>query len=94
MHDRLSYSHSDGRVQTKAMVLEDLAGKKAFASIALSDQTVDIVNNVGVVRHIFDAINNLPEGKTSTAYIKVLQVWEKSGNGWQLLARASTPIKK
>ncbi|PKU22800.1 nuclear transport factor 2 family protein [Telmatospirillum siberiense] len=93
LHDRLTYSHSDGHLQTKAMVLDELAGKNSFASLALSDQTIDVVGNVAVVRHIFDSVNNLPEGKTSSAHIKVLQVWVKAGKGWKLLARASTPIK-
>lgn len=93
LHDRLTYSHSDGHQQTKAQVLDELAGKTAFASLALSDQTIDIVGNVAVVRHVFDSVNNLPEGKTSTAHIRVLQVWVKAGKGWKLLARASTPIK-
>jgi hypothetical protein len=38
-------------------------------------------------------VNNLPEGKTSSAHIKVLQVWIKVGKAWKLLARASTPLK-
>ncbi len=93
LHENLTYSHSDGRVQTKAMVLADLAGKKAFASLALSELTFDVVENVGISRHIFDSVNNLAEGKTSTAHIKVLQSWVKVGGGWKLLARASTSIK-
>jgi len=93
LHDRLTYSHSDGHQQTKAQVLDELAGKKSFASLALSEQTVDVVGTVGIVRHVFDSVNNLPEGKTSSAHIRVLQVWVKAGKGWKLLARASTPIK-
>lgn len=93
LHDRLTYSHSDGHQQTKAQVLDELAGKNSFASLALSEQTVDVVGSVGIVRHIFDSVNNLPEGKTSSAHIRVLQVWVKAGKGWKLLARASTPIK-
>lgn len=93
LHDRLTYSHSDGHQQTKAQVLDELAGKNSFASLALSDQTIDVVGNVGIVRHVFDSVNNLPEGKTSSAHIKVLQVWIKAGKGWKLLARSSTPLK-
>ncbi len=93
LHDRLTYSHSDGHQQTKAQVLDELAGKNSFASLALSDQTIDVVGGVAVVRHVFDSVNNLPEGKTSSAHIKVLQVWTKAGKGWKLLARASTPLK-
>jgi ketosteroid isomerase-like protein len=94
LHDRLTYSHSDGHQQTKEQVLDELAGKHSFASLALSAQTVDIVGNVGVVRHVFDSVNNLPDGKTSSAHIRVLQCWIKAGKGWKLLARASTPIPK
>lgn len=93
LHDHLTYSHSDGHQQTKAQVLDELAGKNSFASLALSDQTIDVVGDVGIVRHVFDSVNNLPEGKTSSAHIKVLQVWVKGGKGWKLLARASTPLK-
>jgi hypothetical protein len=93
LHDRLTYSHSDGHQQTKAEVLEELAGKNSFASLALSAQTIDVVGNVAIVRHVFDSVNNLPEGKTSSAHIKVLQTWLKVGKGWKLLARGSTPLK-
>ena len=93
LHDRLTYSHSDGHQQTKAQVIDELAGKNSFASLVLSAQTVYVVANVGVVRHVFDSVNNLPDGKTSTAHIRVLQIWVEAGDGWKLLARASTPIK-
>jgi ketosteroid isomerase-like protein len=93
LHDHLTYSHSDGHQQTKAEVIDELAGKNSFASLALSAQTIDVVGKVAIVRHVFDSVNNLPEGKTSSAHIRVLQVWVKSGKGWKLLARASTPIK-
>jgi ketosteroid isomerase-like protein len=94
LHDDLSYSHSDGRLQNKAQVLADFSGKKPMSSIELSEQTVTIVSNVGVVRHVFDAVNQLPDGTASNAHIKVLQTWIKDGEAWRLLARASTPVKK
>lgn len=94
LQDSLTYSHSDGRVQTKAQVLEELSGKKAFASIDLSELSSYVVENVGIARHVFDAVNNLADGKTSTAHIKVLQTWIKAGDGWKLVARGSTPLKK
>ncbi len=93
LHDKLTYSHSDAHLQTKTQVLDELAGKHALASIALSAQTVDIAENVGVVRHVFDGVANLPDGKTSPAHIYVLQVWLGSGASWKLLARAATPLK-
>lgn len=93
LHDRLTYSHSDGHQQTKFEVLQELSGNHVFQTLTLSAQTVDVVGTAGIVRHVFDAVNNLPGGGTSTAHIKVLQVWLRSGPRWTLLARASTPLK-
>lgn len=93
LHDHLTYSHSDAHLQTKAQVLDELAGKHSFVSIALSQQTVDILDNVGIIRHVFDGVNNTPDGKTSSSHIFVLQCWVHEKGAWKLLARASTPLK-
>ena len=93
LHDKLTYTHSDGRLQTKAQVIEELGGKSTFVTLTFTQQTVDITQDVGVVRHIYDSLRNMPDGKTSTAHIAVLQAWIKAKAGWQLLARSSTPIK-
>lgn len=93
LHDKLTYSHSDGRQQTKRQVFEELAGKHGFDALVLSEQTVDIVGDVGVVRHTFDSRHDEADGTSRKAHIRVLQVWVKSGATWELLARASTPIK-
>jgi ketosteroid isomerase-like protein len=95
VHDRLSYSHSDAHQETKALFIKNLAGPNApgkFNFIKLSDQTIDVVGDVAVVRHVFDAENPLPDGKVAPAHIKVLQIWKKTGGKWQLLARASTKL--
>lgn len=90
--DQLTYGHSNARLEDKAAFVASLDGKNAFKSIDLSDQTVQIVGDVAVVRHTFDAVNNLPDGKTSTAHIKVLQVWKKADGSWKLLARQAAPL--
>lgn len=89
---QLTYGHSNGRLEDKAAFVESLDGKNAFKSLDLSDQTVQIVGDTAIVRHTFDAVNNLPDGKTSTAHIKVLQVWIREGGSWKLLARQSAPL--
>ena len=45
------------------------------------------------VRHVFDAVNNLPDGKVSTSHILVLQVWKRDNGAWKLFARQSAPLK-
>jgi len=90
LNEKMTYSHSDGRVWTKQVLLENIAGKKRYLSIATSDQTLYMVGNTAIVRHTYDVLNNLGEGKTSSSHIKVLLCWVKVGKDWQLLARAGT----
>lgn len=90
--EQLTYGHSNGRLEDKAAFVASLDGKNAFKSLDLSDHAIQIVGDTAVARHTFDAVNNLPDGKTSNAHIKVLQVWKKDGGVWKLLARQSAPL--
>jgi ketosteroid isomerase-like protein len=92
--DHLTYGHSHGMVQDKAAFVKFLIGPKApgkFKWIKISDQTVTIVGKNALVRHNFDAENEEPSGKVTSAHIKLLQVWTKEKGGWKLLARQACP---
>jgi len=91
LHDRATYSHSDGRVWTKQVTLDSLVGKKRYASVKTSEQAVDVIGAVGIVRHTSDVVTNAADGKTVPSRIKVLQCWVKSAEEWKLLARAASP---
>ncbi|MBP2294509.1 nuclear transport factor 2 family protein [Azospirillum rugosum] len=90
--EELTYGHSNSRLEDKAAFVASLDGKNAFKSIDLSDHAIQVVGDTAIARHTFDAVNNLPDGKTSTAHIKVLQVWKKDGGAWKLLARQAAPL--
>jgi hypothetical protein len=86
--DQLSYSHSDGRVEDKAKVIEGMMGRKStIKSLEWPELTVAIVGNNGIVRHLYVSESEL-DGKTTNTKIGVLQVWQKQDAGWKLLARA------
>ena len=86
--DDLSYGHSGGKVDTKASFIADLLdGKSDFVTIAITDQTIKIVDgNVAIVRHTLTA-DTLDSGKPGKVSIKILGVWVKQGAQWKLLAR-------
>jgi len=85
--ETLSYGHSGGRLDTKASFIGDLLDKKSdFVSIAITDQTVSVSGDVAVVRHTLSG-ETLDSGKAGTVNLKVLQVWQKQGGAWKLLAR-------
>jgi len=91
--DDLSYGHSGGKVDTKASFISDLLdGKSDFVSIAITEQTVKVVDaNTAIVRHTLTADTN-DSGKPGKVALKILGVWQKQGGSWKLLARQAVRI--
>jgi ketosteroid isomerase-like protein len=90
--DQLTYGHSNSRLEDKAAFVASLDGKNAFKALDLSDHAIQVIGDIAVARHTFDSVNNLGDGKTNTAHIKVLQVWKKVDGTWKLLARQASPL--
>ncbi len=86
--DDLSYGHSGGKVDTKASFIADLMdGKSDFVTIAITEQTIKVVDaNTAIVRHSLAADTN-DSGKPGKVALKILGVWQKQGGNWKLLAR-------
>ena len=89
LHDRINYMHSSGHSQTKQNIMSEMAGKRFFASLTFSAQTVELAGDVGVVLQTIDQVKNLPNGKTRASQIKVLQTWVLTDGRWKLLTRSS-----
>ena len=82
--DELLYSHSSGRVESKAEFIATLVGEKSgFSAITISDQSVKVVEDIALVRHKFTGTRKAGD-KTNLA---VLTVWRERGGQWRLLAR-------
>jgi ketosteroid isomerase-like protein len=85
--DQLSYGHSGGVIETKEQFIAVIVGKKTiYKSIALSEPSVALIGNNAIARHIFSAETE-SDGKAASARVGVLQVWQKQGDRWKLLAR-------
>lgn len=86
--DQLSYGHSSGAIQDKADFVNVITAKKTvYKSIELSKQTVAIAGNDAIVRHAWESESGAGDGKWNVSKIGVLQVWQKQGANWRLLAR-------
>jgi ketosteroid isomerase-like protein len=90
--DSLSYGHSGGNIENKASFVDHLvSGQSDFVTIEVTDQTMSVVNNVGMIRFsLFANIND--KGKPSTVKLKVLYIWVKDKKEWKLLARQAVKI--
>ena len=87
LHKDLTYGHSNGWVQSRADVLRDLsAGKMQYISINNKDSKWTVTNDVATLRS-HAAVRYALEGKESDINLHVVQVWLKTGKGWQLLSR-------
>ena len=91
--DNLSYGHSGGVIQDKKDFVEVIASKKTvYKSIELSKQTVAVAGNNAIVRHAWESESGRGDGKWNVSKIGVLQVWQKAGRSWKLLARQAFKV--
>lgn len=83
----LSYGHSNGKIEDKAMVVKSIStGESDFVTMELTEQSIKIVGKTAIVRHkLAGDIND--GGKPGSVKLLVLQIWQKQGASWKLLAR-------
>ena len=86
----LSYGHSSGRLENKAECIAALTSDKSgFSAIELSDQTVSVVDGIGIVRHVFAGTSRKNGEKLKLA---ILTVWFQQQDQWKLLARQAAKL--
>ena len=86
----LSYGHSSGRVETKAEFIDALvSGKSGFSAIELAGQTVNVVDRIAIVRHVFNATRRKEGDKVK---LFNLTIWMQQQDQWKLLARQAAKL--
>jgi hypothetical protein len=90
--EALSYGHSAGRIESRKEFIDALVNRTSvFRSITLGDQTIGLAGNNAIVRHLLTGETER-NGQVSPVRIGVMQVWQKEGNAWRLLARQAYRI--
>ncbi|PKK35422.1 DUF4440 domain-containing protein [Siphonobacter sp. SORGH_AS_0500] len=91
-NDQLNYGHSSGIVEDKAAFVDNLTnGNSVFKSITLTDQTITIVGNTALVRHILTG-ETANKGQAGQVKIGVLLTWIKEKGKWVLLGRQAYKV--
>ena len=90
----LSYSHSDGRVEDKAVFIANAtSGKSKFLSLAYDDVKIRTVGTAAIVRfHWVGESQAVADGKKNNTNLHILMNWQKQGADWKLLSRSSTKL--
>jgi ketosteroid isomerase-like protein len=85
--EQVSYGHSDGRVQTKAEFIDGVMTRKATVkSLNFPDLKIAVAGDAAIARHLYESESET-DGKTTNTKIGLLEVWQKQGGNWKLLAR-------
>ena len=85
--DQISYGHSDGRVQNKAEFIDGVMTRKVnVKSIDFPDLKIAVAGDAAIARHIYESESET-DGKPNNVRIGTLEVWQKQGGNWKLLAR-------
>ena len=93
LHQDVSYGHSNGWVQNKTDIINDLkSGKLIYDKIENNSVTIVAINNKWATVRINTNAEGKVNGNSFQFKLHVLQVWLKAKSGWQLLARQSTKL--
>ncbi len=88
----LSYGHSNGWVESKAEMLNNLK-TKYITYISYAEDSISVTSNGNIANLRYRAsIEATLKGVAATYYLHVLEVWIKKGNRWVLFSRQS--VKK
>jgi ketosteroid isomerase-like protein len=84
----LSWGHSSGRVENQQEWVQSFVDRVLVPkSFILSDRRVSVVGDYAIARHNFTAEAENREGRTVPVRIGMMQVWQKRGGNWVLVAQ-------
>ena len=85
--EQLSFGHSTGVIENKSEFVNNvLSGPVKFLKIEISNQSINLVEDIAIVRNI-SSISGTNKEMPLELKIGVLMIWKKLGGNWKLLAR-------
>jgi Domain of unknown function (DUF4440) len=92
LRDDLHYFHSNGWLQTKREIVEDLYnGKLTYNKVSQNSREFHIMGEIANVKTVVD-IEAVMNGKPIQLKLKVVQIWAKKNNRWELFSRRSEKV--
>ena len=83
----LSYGHSGGHIEGQEEFVDKIATRKSnFVSAEFQNQTISVVDNVAIVRHIL-AAHTRDKGEDKDISIGIMMIWQNQHGKWKMLAR-------
>jgi ketosteroid isomerase-like protein len=90
---KASYGHSSGKVETRGEAVAAISkNRSVYTDTAISNLTVMVNNDVAVVRHLFKAKENKPDGTVVPLNFTMLLLWVKEKGTWRLMGRQAVKL--
>jgi len=90
---KLTYGHSSGKIETRQEAIAAIShNKSAYRDTSVSNIKLIIDDDVAVVRHLFKANENKPDGTVSPLNFTMMLVWIKEKGKWKLMGRQAVKI--
>lgn len=92
LDDRIQYVHSNGWVQNKKEVIEDIrSAKLTMNNVTVSEASARVYKGFVIVNGK-GTFNVLMEGKPVDIYLLYTEVYAKRANGWLLVSRHANTL--
>jgi ketosteroid isomerase-like protein len=93
LHKDLTFTHSSGETWNRSQLIDHyMSADYVPHSIEFSDVSTRVYGDAALVSCVVD-LKSKSDGKETSAHHKVLHVWLKSPQGWQLVARQATKLE-
>jgi ketosteroid isomerase-like protein len=88
-----SYGHSHGNLQTRAEAIKGISQNKSkYTDTSVTILKVIIEDDVAIVRHLFKANENKPDGTVTPLNFTMMLVWVKEKGKWRLMGRQAVSV--
>jgi ketosteroid isomerase-like protein len=88
-----TYGHSSGKIETRAEAIDAIVHNQAFyTDTALRIENIVLNGKTAIVRSVFKAKQNNPDGNAAALNLHIMQVWVKEGGKWRLMGRQALKL--
>lgn len=88
-----TYGHSHGNLQTREEAIKGISkNKSTYTDTSVTILKVIVENNTAIVRHLFKAKENKPDGTVTPLNFTMMLVWVKEKGKWRLMGRQAVSV--
>jgi ketosteroid isomerase-like protein len=88
-----TYGHSHGNLQTREEAIKGISkNKSTYTDTSVTILKVIINDDVAIVRHLFKAKENKPDGTVTPLNFTMMLVWVKEKGKWRLMGRQAVSV--